>query len=87
MGAWYTELFYAILFPFSFAHYVSLHLALVPVDELCIMHDLQSGIACHVLIGATSSEPCGTLCIVQLPFFESLSVVQALLSPYYKKPE
>ena len=28
-----------------------------------------------------------TLCIVQLPFFESLSVVQALLSPYYKKPE
>ena len=60
VDGWYTELFYAILFPFSFAHYMSLHLALVPVDELCIMHDLQwSGIACRVLIGGTSSEPCG----------------------------
>jgi len=67
--------FYAILFPFSFAHYISLHLALVPMDELCIMHDLQwSGIACHVLIGATSSEPCGNT--VHCPA-ALLSVVQA----------
>ena len=58
-----------------FYPYISLHVALVPVDELkfvCMICSGQSsGIACHVLIGATSCEPLSavaTLCIVQLPF-------------------
>ena len=67
------------MFLFSFAAlyyaYISLYLALVPVDELkfvCMICSGQSsGIACHVLIGAISSEPLSavaTLCNVQLPF-------------------